>query len=96
MTGNPSGISQGFQKLAGEITSIGLQWHADAIVENSKWNKQFISKSIKDVPRPQGDKAAHDPPALHAGAVLDRHRERGFGAKVIARTAVGQIGRAHV
>lgn len=89
MTGNPSGITQGFQKLAGEITSIGLQWHADAIVENSKWNKQFISKSIKDVPKPQGDKAASAivisaGPSLYKNNILARIKDSGYRGSIIA------------
>ena len=89
MTGNPSGITPGFQKLAGEITSIGLQWHADAIVENSKWNKQFISKSIKDVPKPQGDKAASAivisaGPSLYKNNILARIKDSGYRGSIIA------------
>ena len=80
MTGNPTGITQAFQKLAAEITSIGLQLHADAIVENSKWNKQFISKSIKDVPKPNGDKAASAivisaGPSLYKNNILTRIKD---------------------
>lgn len=89
MKGIPSVITPGFQKLAGEITSIGLQWHADAIVENSKWNRQFISKSIKDVPKPQGDKAASAivisaGPSLYKNNILARIKDSGYRGSIIA------------
>lgn len=89
MTCIPSGITLGFQKLAGEITSIGLQWHADAIVENSKWNKQFISKSIKDVPKPEGDQAASAivisaGPSLYKNNILARIKDSGYRGSIIA------------
>lgn len=86
---NAEGITPGFRKLAGEITSIGLNWHADAIVENSKWNKQFISKSIKDVPKPQGEKAASAivisaGPSLYKNNILARIKDSGYRGSIIA------------
>ena len=89
MTGNQLAITKEFQKLLGEIPSIGLQWHADAIVENSKWNRQFISKSIKDVPKPQGDKAASAivisaGPSLYKNNILARIKESGYRGSIIA------------
>lgn len=86
---SPVGISPGFQRLAGQITSIGLQWHANEIVENSKWNKQFISKSIKDVPAPLGDKATSAivisaGPSLYKNNILARIKDSGYAGSVIA------------
>lgn len=88
MTENKS-ISASFKKLTDEITSIGLDWHAEAIVENSKWNKQFISKSIKDIPAPQGEKAASAivisaGPSLYKNNILARIKASGYQGSIIA------------
>lgn len=82
-------ISPGFKKLADDITSIGLDWHADVIVENSKWNKQFISKTIKDVPKPIGEKAASAivisaGPSLYKNNILARIKASGYRGSIIA------------
>ena len=89
MTGGTSGITTGFQKLVGEITSIGFQWHADAIVENSKWNKQFISRSIRDIPKPIGDKLASAivisaGPSLYKNNIVARIKDSGYQGTIIA------------
>lgn len=89
MTAVEKGITPAFQKLTGEITSIGFDWHAESIVENSKWNKQFIEKSIKDVPPPSGDKAASAivisaGPSLYKNRILDRIKNSGYCGSIIA------------
>jgi hypothetical protein len=50
-------VSQGFKQVIDEITDIGLDWHSDALIENSLWNKPFIEKSIKDIVLPEQKKA---------------------------------------
>ncbi len=50
-------VSQGFKQIIDEITDIGLDWHSDALIENSLWNKPFIKKSIKDIALPTRKKA---------------------------------------
>jgi hypothetical protein len=82
-------VTPRFRALADEITSIGRNWHARAIVENSKWNKSFISKSIKDIPRPQGKKASSAivisaGPSLYKNNILERIKESGYQGSVIA------------
>lgn len=89
MTSATKGITLAFQKLADEITAIGLDWHAEAILENSKWNKQFISKTIKDVPKPVGDKAASAiivsaGPSLYKNKILARIKDSGYRGSIVA------------
>lgn len=83
------GVTPVFQELAGEITSIGLDWHAEVILENSKWNKQFISKTIKDVPRPAAEKGASAiiisaGPSLYKNNILARIMDSGYRGTIIA------------
>lgn len=83
------GMTSSFEKLADEITSIGMDWHAEAIVENSKWNKQFITKSIRDVPKPRGEKALSAiiisaGPSLYKNNILARIKATGFRGSIIA------------
>ncbi len=82
-------MSLRFKALADEITGIGLDWHAKTIVENSKWNRQYISKSIKSVPRPVGDKAASAivisaGPSLYKNNILARIKAAGYRGSIIA------------
>lgn len=86
---NAEQLNPRFKKLTDEVTSIGVDRHAAAIVENSKWNKQFISKSIKDVPIPRGEKAASAivisaGPSLYKNNILARIKASGFKGSIIA------------
>lgn len=89
MSMNAEVVTPSFRKLAEEITFIGLKWHADAIVENSKRNRQFILKSIKNVPKPQGKKAASAivisaGPSLYKNNILARIKDSGYQGCIIA------------
>lgn len=50
-------VTSEFEQIIDEITDIGLDWHSDALIENSLWNKPFIEKSIKDIALPEQKKA---------------------------------------
>ena len=89
MSIHAEGITPSFKRLSDEITSIGLEWHAKAIVENSKWNKQFITKSIRDLPKPKGEKASSAivisaGPSLYKNNILARIKDSGFQGSIIA------------
>jgi hypothetical protein len=82
-------VNPNFSKIVDEITSIGLNWHAGSIVENSKWNRQFIEKTIRDLPRPEGDKAKSAivisaGPSLYKNNILARIKACGFKGSIIA------------
>jgi len=82
-------INPDFKEIAGQITSIGLNWHGEQIVENSRWNKQFIEKTIRDIPKPQGKKAdcaivVSAGPSLYKNNILARIKATGFQGSIIA------------
>ena len=86
---NFTDINPDFKKVAEQITSIGYEWHEGPIVENSKWNKQFIEKTIRDIPKPQGKKAASAVvisagPSLYKNNILARIKESGYQGSIIA------------
>jgi hypothetical protein len=89
MTTTVGRISPNFEKLSDEITSIGLNWHAKTIVENSKWNKKHISKTIKNVPMPTGEKeksaiVISAGPSLYKNNILSRIKASGYKGSIIA------------
>lgn len=78
-----------FVGLVNDITSIGREWHAGPIVENSILNRPFIEKSIRDLPRPVGDKASaaiviSAGPSLYKNDILGRIKSSGFKGSIIA------------
>ena len=82
-------ITRRFKSLVGEITSIGYDWHAGPIVENSKWNKQFIEKTIRDIVPPDGNKAESAivisaGPSLYKNNILGRILATGYKGSIIA------------
>lgn len=84
-----SGVSPEFNQLLDEITSIGLDWHSEALVENSKRNKPFIVKSIKDIDLPQQKKAESAivisaGPSLYKNNILARIKASGYQGSIIA------------
>lgn len=83
------GVSPGFKGIMDEITSIGLDWHSETLVENSKWNKQFITQSIKDIALPQQEKAQSAivisaGPSLYKNNILARIKASGYKGSIIA------------
>lgn len=86
---NVGGTSARFDKVVSDITRIGYDWHASAIVENSKRNKLHIRKSIRDLPRPSGAKARaaiviSAGPSLYKNNILSRIKSTGFAGTVLA------------
>lgn len=82
-------LSPDFHELAGKITDIGLTWHEGPILENSLWNKQFIRKSLRDLPRPDGEKAESAivisaGPSLYKNQILERIKATGFKGSIVA------------
>ena len=82
-------VNPNFRKVVDQITSIGLDWHANSILDNSRWNKQFIDKTLRDLPRPEGDKAKaaiviSAGPSLYKNNILARIQACGFKGSVIA------------
>ena len=82
-------INPNFEKLANEITSIGLNWHSKTILENSKNNKKFITKTIRHVPTPRGKKSESAivisaGPSLYKNNILSRIKDSGFEGSIIA------------
>ena len=81
--------SSDFQKLSAAITEIGYDWHANTILENSKWNKQFINKTIRDIPLPSGKKGESAivisaGPSLYKNDILPRIRATGYEGSIVA------------
>lgn len=84
-----AGVSPGFKDIMDEITSIGLDWHSETLVENSKRNKQFIAQSIKDIASPQQEKAASAivisaGPSLYKNNILARIKDSGYKGSIVA------------
>lgn len=82
-------MSQGFNKLLDEITAIGLDWHSETLIENSKRNKPFIEKSIKDIASPERKKAESAivisaGPSLYKNNILARIKASGYQGSIIA------------
>ena len=82
-------VNPKFRKVVDEITSIGLNWHAGPIVDNSRWNRQFVEKTLRELPRPQGDKAKaaiviSAGPSLYKNNILARIKASGFKGSIIA------------
>ncbi len=82
-------VNPNFRKVVDEITSIGLNWHAGPIVENSRWNRQYIEKTLRDLARPAGNKAQaaiviSAGPSLYRNDILARIKACGFEGSIIA------------
>lgn len=82
-------LSPNFEKIAAEITSIGLNWHSKTILENSKRNKKFITQSISDIKKPTGKKSESAiiisaGPSLYKNDILSRIKKSGFDGSIIA------------
>lgn len=82
-------VSQKFEQIIDEITAIGLDWHSDALIENSLWNKPFIEKSIKDIALPEQKKAQSAiiisaGPSLYKNNILARIKDSGYQGSIVA------------
>ncbi|MDB4037912.1 DUF115 domain-containing protein [Candidatus Thioglobus sp.] len=86
---NDIGSSSKFKTLTDKITSIGLNWHSETIVENSKNNKKFITKTIRDIPVFEGKKSEaaiviSAGPSLYKNNIIERIKNSGFEGTIIA------------
>jgi len=82
-------INPNFEKVVNEITSIGLNWHSKTILENSKNNTKFITKTIRHLPTPRGKKSESAivisaGPSLYKNNILSRITDSGFEGSIIA------------
>ena len=82
-------INPNFEKIVNEITSIGLSWHSQTILENSKNNTKFITKTIRHVAKPRGKKSdsaivISAGPSLYKNNILSRIRDSGFEGSIIS------------
>jgi hypothetical protein len=78
-----------FAQLVRDITTIGRDWHADAIVENSRRNRPFMTKTLRELRRPEGEKAqaaivVSAGPSLYKNEILQRIKACGFRGSLIA------------
>ena len=76
-----------FNKLVGEIAKIGMEWHGDDIVENTRTNAQYIEKTIDHLPTTsQQDKAivVSAGPSLHYTGTLKALAESDFDGPIVA------------
>lgn len=78
-----------FSQLVDKITDIGLDWHGSQILENSVWNRQFIERTLRDLPKPQGRKAesaivVSAGPSVHKNRILERIKDSGFPGTIVA------------
>jgi hypothetical protein len=78
-----------FNDLLNEIDQIGLDWHQDTIVENSKINSKFVTQSLRDIKRIQGKKSESAivisaGPSLYKNNILERIKDGGYAGTVIA------------
>lgn len=82
-------VSEKFEKLANKITSIGFNWHAQTILENSRLNKSHIRKSINDIPKPKDNKLESAiiisaGPSLYKNKILERIKNSNYQGTIIA------------
>ena len=50
---NTSNMATKFNKIVNNITNIGYQWHQDMLIDNSKYNVQYIENTIRELPKLQ-------------------------------------------
>ena len=78
-----------FDKITSEITSIGLEWHSQTIVENSIRNKGYFKKTIRELEPLQGKKSESAivisaGPSLFKNNIIQRIKNCGFEGTIIA------------
>lgn len=78
-----------FKSLVTEITSIGIEWHEEGIVNNSRKNVSYVNKTIKEVLQPTGSKrksavVVSAGPSLHHNNSLEILASSDYSGTVIA------------
>jgi len=89
MTFLSESMSLDFEQLVDQISSIGLIWHSEEILKNSKLNKPFMAKTIKSVPCPLADKSSSAivisaGPSLYKNNILERIKASRYQGSIIA------------
>ncbi len=80
-------LDKRFLSLQARLTRIGLDWHAETLIENSRRNRKKIDHSIDDLPRSDSDTKGlviSAGPSLHASAQLSLLAESNFSGVTIA------------
>ena len=57
---NTSNMATKFNNIVNNITNIGYQWHQDMLIDNSKYNVQYIENTILELPKLQNEKQQAD------------------------------------
>ena len=78
-----------FQNIVNQITSIGYDWHASTLLENSRRNAPHLAKTIREIAPPAGRKGTaavviSAGPSLYKNNILTRIKQSGFDGTVIA------------
>lgn len=78
-----------FTDLVGRITEIGRSHHAGTIQQHARDNLQHVVKTLRDLPRPVGEKAASAlvisaGPSLRRRGIIRRILDAGYRGSVVA------------
>jgi len=78
-----------FNQLLSSITDLGRDWHELDIIENAEYNREFVKKTLKDLPRPKNEKAQSAivisaGPSVHKLKMIKKIKEANFKGSVIA------------
>jgi len=78
-----------FDSLIDKITEIGVNWHGESILDNSRNNLPFINKSIKELPDPVGEKKGSAivisaGPSLHYNDTLKKISQANYEGSIIS------------
>lgn len=78
-----------FDAVVGDIPSIGRGKHAETLLRHARENLPFVHKTLRQVPTPQGAKAASGVvisagPSVHRRGSIQAIKESGYAGSVIA------------
>jgi hypothetical protein len=84
-----SRVATKFKSIVNNITNIGYQWHQDMLLDNSKYNVQYIEKTIRELPKLQNKKeksaiVVSAGPSLHNLDIISRIKNTGYKGTLIA------------
>ena len=80
---NTSNMATKFNNIVNNITNIGYQWHQDMLIDNSKYNVQYIENTIRELPKLQNEKQksaiiVSAGPSLHNLDIISRIKKAGY------------------
>jgi len=86
---NTSNMVTKFNNIVNNITNIGYQWHHDMLIDNSKYNVQYIENTIRELPKLQNEKqksaiVVSAGPSLHNLDIISRIKKAGYKGTLIA------------